>query len=323
MDQSTFLSLELNNLYGNIESIKEYVYDISTENTNLTDIFTFQRSSYLLKFNSNHEIIESAIFLNENHISNRTIYKSYFDKLVLQMEWFNENDSLIRKEIFSYQNKIPISRVDFYENKVNEFVKLIKNKNDTIITKSKFHENIYVKGLLIKVIYFNQDWFTQYNYLDDQINEIKTFKNNKMVNHQLFNKNQDLVYSEVELSEVNEGFEKYLVITENEFEGLNLKLTTQKVITETNTTLLKQEYFYDENNKIEKVLETNELNQTYPLLKYTYNEFGNIKTYENSKLNESYVYEYNKHDGKKNWVERKTILNNKPFQLEIRKINYW
>ncbi len=54
MDQSTFLSLELNNLYGNIESIKEYVYDISTENTNLTDIFTFQRSSYLLKFNSNH-----------------------------------------------------------------------------------------------------------------------------------------------------------------------------------------------------------------------------------------------------------------------------
>ncbi len=307
------------NLKGEIIEITHFAYMPSSINEKELKLNS-GTNNYILKFNQEGKIIEEQGFRDTEQIASKTKYFDFYNFKISSLEYYDKNQKVSRSEKLLFNsNNVLVGKEIFNGDLILMENYHPKESKDSVFTKNRFYNMIYLKGNLISQISLNNHnkWIYDY-YLNGKRKYKCSYENELPKIEEKYNKQgllKERTHYYYDTSGIVNETSKYI----NKYQD-NLKMSTDEIHTINGKIFITTiEYMYDEYNRLETTNRTRS-NRTEIIGYVKYNELGDIteRKYENE-LTEFKNYKY---DENNNWIEREEWINDKFYFKYKRLIKY-
>ncbi|AYB33567.1 hypothetical protein [Chryseolinea soli] len=307
----------LRNLKGHIRSLTQYVYPLEVGGDGSTHRGKLIRGTavYTLLFASNGIITEEWSYRVEDIVVCKTWYRSHRLYQTDSVIHWSDEGKVTSREVYTYdKDGMLVGGYLQYGDQRREKVLNIVTSGDTLVVAERSAKVSYVNGRRVKVAGNNGILVYRYNYFPSGALQRKiTFENGKVVQDEQFDASGNLVYwllAEYKDGRLNYSSERTLMYRNDLcVKEIQKHFDASRAWTETFT------YEYRDGRPVRTFREGQ------PFDSYEYNEHNDLLRQKNALFNES--YRYISYDAQGNWTERIMLADNKPFQVQIRRVEYY
>jgi hypothetical protein len=307
----------LRNLKGHIKSITQYVYPlvVAADGSTTREKLVQGTPVYTLLFTKEGKLIEDWGYKKEDVPSYKVYYRDHFaGKIDSTIHW-DDNGKVTSREVYQYdKDGIMTGGFHKYEDKNTTKVSKIEMSGDTLIVHENWARYYYLKGLRVKLIIGDGSRWHEDKYYPSSVRSESVIYQDGLVNMiERFDESGNLLYffmADYENDTISYSSERSI-----KYAGDMRVIEIDKHFDKPNAWIDTMTYQYENGRRIAT------LKNGQPYGTDEYNEHGDVLLQKNDFFNEG--YQYISYDSHGNWTERILLASGKPFQVELRKLEYY
>lgn len=302
------------NLKGHIRSYTQYFYPPSVDAKGAMHRGKLERSNTIL-FTREGLVTENWLYTTKDSVTCKTWYRNRRLSQIDSMVHFSAGSAVLARNV-SYYNRdgIVVGGYLEYENSCSDDVSNIETSGDTLIVTERDRVKYYVNGHCVKWYNGNSCWKFQYQYFPSgALRRRVTNENGHVLWDERFDEEGQRVYWLT-----NKFQDNRLIRSREESSTYRGGLRMQKIEKHVDgPDTWTDTYTYEYRNR----LPIRSFQNGLPYGFCEYNEHNDLLREKFDSFDEG--YRYSAYDSEGNWTERIQLIDSKPFQVEVRKFEYY